>query len=100
MLMGNDCSLNKLTVATNMQPAGTSVQFTVQTGTPGFNTNSIVANTMSDTPLSCTISGSSTQCSATGSFSVSAGQFMWLKMVISNLTTPSGYYGFWAIGCQ
>jgi hypothetical protein len=102
-MMPNDCSLKKLSVATNMLPAGTAIQFTVQTGSPSFNTNSVVAGTMSDTPLSCTINDSSNpagQCTATGSFSVTANQFMWVKIVISNLTTPTGYYGFWAISCQ
>jgi hypothetical protein len=98
--MGNDCSLNKLTVATNMQPAGTFATFTVQTGTPVFNLNSVQVGSMVDTTLSCSISGSSTSCSATGPFQVTAGQFMGLKIVISNATTPAGYFGFWAIGCQ
>jgi hypothetical protein len=103
MLMGNDCTLNKLSVATNMLPAGTAVQFTVQTGSPTFNMNSVTSGTMSNTPLSCTINDSSSpagQCTATGSFSVKAGQFMWVQIIISNVTTPAGYYGFWAIGCQ
>jgi hypothetical protein len=96
--MGQSCNLSNLTVSTNMGPGVTSAAFTVQTGTPVFNLNSVSG--MTDSALSCTVTGSATQCTSTGSVPVTAGQFITVKLFLSNATTPSSFFGYWAIGCQ
>jgi hypothetical protein len=98
LLIGNDCNLSKLTVVTNMGPGATNAMFTVQSGSPVFSGTS--ASGMVDSILSCSLTGSSTQCLATGSVPVSAGQFIDLKVSLSSSNTPSGLYAYWAIACE
>ncbi len=98
LLLGNDCNLNKLTVVTNMGPGATTATFTVQAGSPTFVGTSISG--MSDTGLSCALTGSSTQCTMNGPVPVSAGQFIDLKVSLSSSSTPSGFYAYWAIACE
>lgn len=101
--MPANCTLNKLTVSTNMAATGPAT-FTVQLGTtltfdiPANPTN--VLSGMSDTTLACTVSTGATSCSFTDSVPVTAGQFMSVKIGLSSPGTPTGFFGFWAVGCQ
>ena len=97
LLLGNDCNLNKLTVVTNMGPGATTATFTVQAGSPTFVPS---ISGMSDTGLSCGLTGSSTQCTMNGPVPVSAGQFIDMKVSLSGSGTPSGFYAYWAIACE
>jgi hypothetical protein len=96
--MGSSCTLNKLTIATNMGPGTTNATFIVRVGTPVF-TGTTYSSGMTDA-LSCLMTGTDTTCSTTGSVSVAAGQFIDLKISLSTATTPAGFAGYWAVSCQ
>jgi hypothetical protein len=95
LLMGNSCSLNKLTVASSAAPVGATATFTVQAG-------GTIAN-LADTGLTCSLSGSTQTCTSTGTNAantVTAGQFIDIKVVLANANTPNPFFVYWAIGCQ
>jgi hypothetical protein len=95
LLMGNSCSLNKLTVASSVSAGSATATFTVQAG------STIAA--LVDTGLSCSLTGTTTTCTSNGSNAantVTAGQFIDLKVVLGAANTPNPYFVYWAIGCQ
>lgn len=92
LLMPNACTLNKLSVASVQAPGSSTVTVTVLHGSlPGSE---------SSTALSCSITSSTTTCSATGSVSVAAGSFLSVKVDNSGSNTPNPFYFLWGISCQ
>jgi hypothetical protein len=106
LLVGQNCTLDKLTVATNIPPGSTNsvATYTVQVPGPSFSLNPVSG--MMDSTLSCQIGdplnpgNTQTQCTSNASVQVTAGQFITMKVMLTNATTPAGFFSYWSMSCQ
>jgi hypothetical protein len=84
LLMGDACTLSPATVTVTVQ-AGSTI------------------GSLADTGLTCSLTGTTSTCTSTGSNAnntITAGQFIDVKLVLSVGNTPNPFYVYWAIGCQ
>jgi hypothetical protein len=95
LLMGDACTLDTLTAASSTAPSTATATFTVQAG-------STIAS-LADTGLTCSLTGTTTTCTSSGSNAnnaITAGQFIDVKIVLASANTPNPFFLYWAIGCH